>query len=107
MTKDLRRAFALMRDKGILYCAICGCLIAKKDQITVDHWVPKSKAGPTNGSNLLPAHKVCNEIKSDLMPDEFRRHRVERFAYALAKYNLSRKDRQIIKNALISWENSK
>lgn len=100
MYKDLRRTFALMRDHNILYCAICGCLINKKDTITLDHHMPKSKGGDSSSKNLLPAHKVCNEIKADLMPDEFDKVKTDRFKFALDHYNLKRRDKYIIKQFL-------
>lgn len=89
-----------MRDHNVLYCAICGNLIGKKDKITLDHHIPKSKGGESNIGNLLPAHKICNEIKADLMPDEFERVKAERFQFALDHYNLKRRDKYLIRQFL-------
>lgn len=100
MNKDLRKTFALMRDHNVLYCAICGCLIDKKDTITLDHHIPKSKGGDSGSNNLLPAHKICNEIKADLMPDDFEMCKEERFRFALEHYNLKRRDKHIVKQFL-------
>lgn len=107
MCSDLRKAFALMRDRNVLYCAICGCLIEKKDKITLDHHVPKSKGGASDASNLLPAHKICNEIKSDIMPDVFEKTKIRRFEYALNNYKLKHRDRQIIKEFLYRQKRSR
>lgn len=107
MGADLRKAFALMRDHKVLYCAICGCLIEKKDKITLDHHVPKSKGGLSDANNLLPTHKICNEIKSNIMPDVFEKIKIKRFEYALDHYNLKRRDRQIIKQFLYRQKRSR
>jgi len=32
---------------------------------TIDHIVPKAMGGRTEKANLLPAHRVCNQIKAD------------------------------------------
>ena len=107
MNKELRKTFALMRDHNVLYCAICGNLIGKKDKITLDHHIPKSKGGESNIGNLLPAHKICNEIKADLMPDEFEACKEKRFIYALGNWKLKYQDRRIIKQALCNFARQK
>ena len=45
-------------------CWICDELIRIED-FTKDHVIPKSKGGSSKLENLLPAHKLCNNIKSD------------------------------------------
>lgn len=100
MTKELRKTFAFMRDHNVLYCAICGCLINKTDTITLDHHIPKSKGGDSCSKNILPAHKICNEIKADLMPEEFEKVKAERFQFALDHYNLKRRDKYLIRQFL-------
>lgn len=42
-------------------CAYCGC---RPEKITLDHVVPKVKAGTTQKSNLVPACAPCNVSKN-------------------------------------------
>ncbi|MBR3157271.1 HNH endonuclease [Candidatus Saccharibacteria bacterium] len=52
-------------------CAICGKKIRNLDELTVDHIVPKSKGGRHTIDNCQLAHKSCNSLKNDKMPEEF------------------------------------
>lgn len=49
------------------------CFICKKPFIdenpTIDHWIPKAANGGEEISNLRLAHRKCNSIKSDLVPN--------------------------------------
>lgn len=98
--KDMHRLLATKHSRGLIICAICGMPIQSYQKLTLDHWKPKSKGGATDETNLKPAHKVCNQIKADLAPEEFDDCKEERFAYALAHYRLKYADRRIIKQAL-------
>jgi 5-methylcytosine-specific restriction endonuclease McrA len=57
-------------------CAICNepiDLTLKRTSskgLTVDHWIPLSKGGSDDMSNLRPAHWNCNRKKSDKLPKE-------------------------------------
>jgi 5-methylcytosine-specific restriction endonuclease McrA len=57
-------------------CAICNDpidLALKRTSprgLTVDHWIPLSKGGSDNISNLRPAHWSCNRKKSNKLPEE-------------------------------------
>jgi 5-methylcytosine-specific restriction endonuclease McrA len=57
-------------------CAICGDEIdmnLKRTSpmgLTVDHWIPLSKGGSDDISNLRPAHWNCNRKKSNKLPKE-------------------------------------
>ena len=57
-------------------CAICQKPIdltlkrTSKMGLTVDHWIPLSKGGSDDMSNLRPAHWICNRRKSDTLPKE-------------------------------------
>jgi 5-methylcytosine-specific restriction endonuclease McrA len=57
-------------------CAICNEPIdltlqrTSKMGLTVDHWIPLSKGGSDDMSNLRPAHWICNRRKSDSLPKE-------------------------------------
>ena len=57
-------------------CAVCSEPIdlelkrTSKMGLTVDHWIPLSKGGSDDMSNLRPAHWICNRRKSDKLPKE-------------------------------------
>jgi 5-methylcytosine-specific restriction endonuclease McrA len=57
-------------------CAICNKpidLTLKRTSsrgLTVDHWIPLSKGGSDDMSNLRPAHWSCNRKKSDKLPQD-------------------------------------
>jgi len=50
-------------------CAYCGCQLQSErngtDNFVVEHVVPKSKGGPDNIVNFVPACRGCNNAKSD------------------------------------------
>ena len=45
-------------------CFICKEPFGKKEKKTLDHWIPLSKGGTWNVSNLRIAHRQCNFWKS-------------------------------------------
>lgn len=51
-------------------CKWCGQIVSPEES-SIDHIVPKSKGGTNRRDNLALAHKRCNQLKSDLMPQEF------------------------------------
>lgn len=55
------------KDNGI--CAICGKFVPL-DDYTVDHIIPISKGGTNDMGNLQCAHKVCNQVKQDILPED-------------------------------------
>ncbi len=83
-----------------LFCSICGLPILPNQQISLDHYIPLHYGGSDTAANLLPAHKICNTIKSDLMPVEFEKSKRELYQNALDNWKIKRKDRYIIQQAL-------
>jgi 5-methylcytosine-specific restriction endonuclease McrA len=55
----------LVRDGFI--CAYCG---AKRQRLTIDHIIPKSKGGKANFENCVSSCKPCNNKKGDRTPRE-------------------------------------
>lgn len=55
------------KDKGT--CAICGKFVSV-DDFTIDHIIPIAKGGTNDLENLQCAHKVCNQVKQDILPED-------------------------------------
>jgi hypothetical protein len=47
-------------------CQYCG----DRDDLTLDHVMPKSRGGKSNWDNLITACKKCNSRKGDFTPEE-------------------------------------
>lgn len=47
-------------------CYLCGKPITRIKDLSQDHVVCKAQGGLTIESNLLPAHKICNNRKSNM-----------------------------------------
>ena len=107
--KDMHRLLATKHSRGLIICAICGMPIQPYQKLTIDHWHSKSKHPElaNNPENLKPAHKICNEIKADLEPEDFETCKEERFIYALEHWKLKYQDRRIIKQALRNFSRQK
>jgi 5-methylcytosine-specific restriction endonuclease McrA len=52
-------------------CQYCGDKFSTK-QLTLDHVVPASKAGPKNWTNVVAACRPCNQKKGNRTPDSAR-----------------------------------
>lgn len=63
---DKRRIYENQNGK----CAYCGQRRNIK-YMTVDHIIPLSKGGTNDIGNLQCTCKRCNNLKGDMMPDEF------------------------------------
>lgn len=94
----MRRDWLRLMKDGKLICALCGLPIYSNP--TRDHWIPKSKGGESVGNNIKPAHKVCNGIKGDLIPEDWNREKLARYEYALAHFKLKYKQRRIVRQAI-------
>lgn len=55
------------RGEGI--CAICGKFVAA-DEFTLDHIIPLAKGGVDTLENLQCTHRVCNQVKQDILPED-------------------------------------
>jgi 5-methylcytosine-specific restriction endonuclease McrA len=70
-------------------CWLCGVVITHHLEVSKDHVIPKSKGGTDRKANILPAHVLCNNMRSSLMPYEekfkakFPRAQVERIKVTL------------------------
>ena len=77
-------------------CAICGKKIRSFDELTVDHIVPRSKGGKHTIGNCQLAHKSCNSLKNDKMPEEYER---------ALKYNKRRIILMRVRRGSLFWYN--
>lgn len=72
---ELRQYWLYLMKHNELFCALCGHPITEKSKgpwkLTAEHTIPRSKGGKTDSTNLVPAHSICNNIKTDIMPEEW------------------------------------
>ncbi|MFN3587833.1 MAG: HNH endonuclease [Spirosomataceae bacterium] len=61
---ELSRGNIFKRDKH--QCVYCG----NKEDLTLDHVMPKSRGGKTSWDNLVAACRKCNARKGDYTPEE-------------------------------------
>ena len=53
------------------YCYLCGKLITRCDELSLDHIKPRKLGGHSNRLNLLPTHKVCNCEKDCMTIEQY------------------------------------
>jgi 5-methylcytosine-specific restriction endonuclease McrA len=79
------RKLIYRNSKG--HCCLCGKFVDYED-FTVDHIIPLAKGGTNEIDNLQCACKVCNNIKTDVLPNEFIDKITEMIVYSMnKKYN--------------------
>ena len=66
-TRALSRKNILMRDRYT--CQYCGKILSSAD-LTLDHVVPRSRAGETTWENLVACCHHCNNRKGNRTPEE-------------------------------------
>jgi len=68
----------LKRDqRGVEPLARCyWCDAVSGFDTVIDHVVPRSKGGPDESWNAVPACPACNTAKSDMWPTDFAAHRL-------------------------------
>lgn len=54
-----------------LACGLCGGPIASLEEATQDHVIPTSQGGPDALSNIQLAHRSCNELKGNALPEQY------------------------------------
>ena len=73
--KELKRAWLVRLKNRELYCALCGCLIESRKDLTLDHYyVVKSKGGQVTPENARPTHRHCNAARGAHSLQEWQRH---------------------------------
>lgn len=76
--------------KRILYihangkCAICGKPLQLRE-VSLDHHIPLSRGGVDDINNLEVTHVACNNIKSNLLPEELSSELMDILKYQVEK----------------------
>lgn len=78
-TSKRKKSYALERqqlwDHGFRACHYCSIPLTMaldyQNTLTVDHFIPLSRKGLNEWSNYRAACFRCNNIKGDMLPDEF------------------------------------
>lgn len=68
--RELRRTHWWARKIQAGVCYYCGEKVGP-GQLTMDHIVPLSRGGKSKKGNIVPACKVCNNKKRQLLPVEW------------------------------------
>jgi len=67
LTSQLNRKYRSMIARGEYpICYLCGKKITKKNEVSQDHAIAKSRGGLTIEANLICSHKKCNNDKGDM-----------------------------------------
>lgn len=62
----------LVNVQGVeLQCSLCGGAIASIEEATQDHVIPLSQGGPDALANIELAHRECNELKGNALPEQY------------------------------------
>jgi 5-methylcytosine-specific restriction endonuclease McrA len=69
LPKRWERNVLIKKYSGL--CGVCNKPFLNMHHVTIDHVVPQSKGGLDVIENKQPAHYRCNQMKSNMTPDEF------------------------------------
>lgn len=78
--KRNEKRYIYMRDGGI--CYFCGKELLFK-QISLDHYLPKSKGGPDDTFNLVCSCRRCNKYKKSSVPNDYKEVMLDLFKKAV------------------------
>lgn len=96
--KKNEKKYIYMRDNGI--CHFCGKELSFK-QISLDHYLPKSKGGPDDTFNLVCSCKGCNKYKKSSVPDDYKEMILDLFKKAVRDGKITGAGIKIKKKELI------
>ena len=73
---ECRQYWLYLMKHNELFCALCGHPITEKTnkgpwRLTAEHTIPRCQGGASDSTNLVPAHEICNNIKTNIMPEEW------------------------------------
>lgn len=107
-TKQLRKEWWRIIKDSELICALCGLPI--KSDLTVEHLAAKSRFPDFIAYNpkfVVPAIKVMNSLKGNLLLCEWEEQKIDLCYKALENWNLKRKERRVIIKALARFATEK
>ena len=65
---EMKQIYRMLIARGIFpKCVACGSDIMTEEDFSWDHIYPKSKGGKNDVANLQPMHKICNELKGNIV----------------------------------------
>ena len=99
----------MSKNKADQICFLSGMPIPK-GRFSREHFYPQSKIPPHfhyTIQNIYPAHKVINEIKSNLKPCQWEERKFDRVSYAIQWYDIRVADREFCRKTLENWESYK
>ena len=59
-------------DRDNYTCKFCGSISSL--MMTVDHYIPVAKGGSKDSTNLVCCCYFCNQLKSDMLPEDFKKY---------------------------------
>lgn len=80
-SKDERK---IIYDKSNGHCELCGHRLLLEN-MTLDHIIPLSMGGEDSMENLQASCFVCNQFKSNILPDDFMNRIIKIFLYQTEK----------------------
>lgn len=87
-SKELKRAWLVRLKNRELYCALCGCLIESRKDLTLDHhFVVKSKGGKVTPENARPTCQWCNNARGAHSLEEWERNGYKYLADLINAWN--------------------
>lgn len=103
----LRKQFKNEIRFGKCYCVLSGLKITDKQDLSIDHYYPKSldENGNTyNIKNLFPSIRIINNLKSNLIPCVWEEEKFDILYHAAQNYRLNDHDYKIVVNAIKNIE---
>ena len=76
-------------------------------KVTREHYYPKSHLPSKIYSmpfNIVPAHKIINNIKGDLLPCQWEQQKINLSYIAIKKYHITNQNRLFLKLAIDNWQ---
>lgn len=60
---------SILSERDGYFCFLCNEDFEEGQEPTLDHWIPQARGGGWEIENLRLAHKRCNALKGDRMPN--------------------------------------
>lgn len=105
-----RRLYRYYLEYEYPICFLSGEPIIRLDDITKEHYCPKSRVPMTvwnHPYNIKPAIKIINSIKGNLLPCEWYECREQACKYALENYKIDDYERDLLKRCIFKFKKDK